>query len=461
MNLSRIVIAGTRSGVGKTTLALGLMTALNKRGLEVQPYKVGPDYIDPGFHRQAAGRESFNLDSYFMAEAQLKSYFSRKSKKRDISIVEGVMGLFDGKGPKGESSTAEIAKILQAPVVLIVDGKKFAQSGAALAYGYKNYDQDLQIKAVILNNVASSRHYKLLKEAIESAPTSLKVLGYLPRNNELELPERHLGLVPASETSKLSVFLRELSEQVEEYIDLDYLLDVAESAPFFPEQELKEVSELKRKGDTEQIKIGVAWDKAFNFYYQYNLEMLEKLGAELEYFSPLEDEKLPEVDGVYLGGGFPEMFLSELESNRSFKSDFKTKIKKGLPVYAECGGLMYLSRSVKAQGGDEHEMLGVLPGRVEMKANLQMMGYVEVTATRANLLCRQGERARGHAFHYSSLQDLPGDIPLTYTTSNQEEGYRPSSNILASYIHLHFGSNHNLANNFINSAAAFSRRKNN
>lgn len=450
MGNKRLVIAGTRSGVGKTTISLGLMAALARRGYQVQPYKVGPDYIDPGFHTLVTGNTSYNLDSYFLGNNGVKDLYLNTGENTDISIIEGVMGLFDGKGKEGTGSTAEIARILKTPILLIIDGKKIAQSGAALAYGYKNYDSELNIKGVILNNIASKRHYQLIKEALESKPVELEVLGYIPRQKDLELPERHLGLVPTHESKELELFIDNLSSLVEEHVNLDKLINLAgECEKVEPEKEIL-YSRKKSRKKKYDLKIGIAYDKGFNFYYQYNLDLLEKLGAELIYFSPVQDERLPDADGLYLGGGFPESFLEQLANNTDMKNDMKEKIEAGLPVYAECGGLMYLSEEIIDTEGNVYPMVGVLSAQTKMTTSLQEMGYVEIEAITSNIMLNKKEKARGHVFHYSRLDNLQENIEHCYRGSgNKLEGYSPVENLLISYIHLHFGSNPNLANNFL------------
>ena len=445
MTDNRIVIAGSRSGVGKTTVSLGLMAALSERNYDIQPYKVGPDYIDPGFHTLATGNKSYNMDSYFLGKEGVKELFKNSVKGSDLAIIEGVMGLFDGKGKKGVSSTAEIAKVLQAPVILVVDGKKMAQSGAALAYGYKNYDPNLNVVGVVLNNIASKRHYQLLKDAIEDKPVGLKVLGYIPRQDELELPERHLGLVPTRESKDLAEFFSRLVEIMEEYLDLDEIFEIANDSP-----EIKvESQKLYNKQKKYDISLGVACDQAFNFYYQYNLDLLEELGAELIYFSPVKDKKLPEVDGLYIGGGFPESFLENLAANKSMKEDIKAKVSSGMPIYAECGGLMYLSKEIIDEQSNSYPMVGLIPASTEMKSSLQEMGYREIEAIKDNIILKNGEKARGHVFHYSSLDNWQGKVDCCYQIKESREGYQSVSNIMASYVHLHFASNPDIAENLL------------
>lgn len=485
----KIVIAGSRSGVGKTTISLGLMAALKKRGLKVQPFKVGPDYIDPGFHTLICGRNSYNLDSYFLGAAGVKKVFSENSKQADISLIEGVMGLFDGKGINSTSSTAEIAKIIKAPVILIIDARKVAQSAAAVVYGYKNYDQKLNLKGVIINNISSPHHFKLLKEAIKAKMNDLVVLGYLPKNQDLELPERHLGLVPVSESSELKAYSQKLIRIMEKYIDIDQLIRISqiESENFskadlaikstkkninknnkfknknIPREEKVKINSFsknfKEKIESANIKIGIASDQAFNFYYQANLDLLKSAGAKIIEFSPLKDSNLPKVDAVYLGGGFPESFLRELASNREFKSDFKEKIKQGLPAYAECGGFMYFCRQVKDFEGKKFQMLDLLPAEIEMTSKLQEMGYREVEASADNLLFKKGEKAKGHVFHYSRISKIEKNVKKSYKYRKKEEGYSSLDNVLVSYVHLHFASNLQIVKNYLEKALIYNKSR--
>jgi cobyrinic acid a,c-diamide synthase len=473
----KLLIAGSRSGVGKTTISLGLMAALKKRGLKVQPFKVGPDYIDPGFHTLICGRNSYNLDSYFLGEAGVKKVFSENSKQADISMIEGVMGLFDGKGKESVSSSAEIAKIIKAPVILIIDARKVAQSAAAVVYGYKNYDQKLNLKGVIINNISSPHHFKLLKEAIKAKMNDLVVLGYLPKNQDLELPERHLGLVPVSESSELKAYSQKLVEIMEKYIDIEQVIEISQVEPenLFKDNsatkstiknkreekiETKSFSEnFKEKMESANIKIGIASDQAFNFYYQTNLDLLKAAGAKVVEFSPLTDSRLPEVDAVYLGGGFPESFLQELAANREFKSDFKEKVKEGLPVYAECGGLMYFCSQVKDFEGKQFQMLDLIPAEIKMTSKLQEMGYQEVEASADNLLFKKGEKARGHVFHYSRISEIDQNVKRSYNYRKKEEGYSSLDNILASYIHLHFASNLQIVKNYLEKALIYKKSR--
>jgi len=451
----RLVIAGTQSGVGKTTISIGLMAALSQAGYHVQPYKVGPDYIDPGFHTLVTGNQARNLDSYFLEEAGIKETWLQAAKEADISLIEGVMGLYDGKnGQTDQGSTAQIAKMLQAPVILVIDVKKKARSAAALAAGYKNFDSQLKVAGVIVNNVGSKRHYQMVKEAIEGE-TDLPVVGYLPRRQELELPERHLGLVPVEESQELTAFIDKLVPLIKEYIDLEQLMELASRVP----QLNKEAEKLFAAEEQFAVDVGVAYDQAFNFYYQANLDMLEVRGANLKYFSPLEDDSLPAVDGLYLGGGFPESFLGSLAENEQLKTEILTTIKSGLPVYAECGGLMYLTDEIVNLAGTSFPMVGAIPGCVEMTDSLQAMGYRKVEASQDNILLKQGQTIKGHEFHYSKLEVKDGDLDYAYQFQelDKQEGIK-FKNLLASYLHLHFGNNPQVVDNYLNCCRQYQGR---
>ena len=468
----RITMAGTASGVGKTTITIGILAALTDLGYQVQPFKVGPDYIDPGFHSLVTGRKSRNLDSYFMDSETLKEVFLNAAGRAELSVIEGVMGLYDGKkGLEMEGSTAGIARTLDSPVILVLDAGKMAQSAAALVAGYKNFDPELRLEGVILNNIGSSGHYAMIREIMEDR-LEIRVLGYLPRNEKLVLPERHLGLVPVTESGELAEFVSHLKELVKDHIDLEGILSLArrteplsstgrnifnrvsqlqqEKKQQEGKQEWENQKENEASGKNIQVSLGVPYDEAFNFYYQDNLDILEGYGAQLEYFSPLQDERLPEVDGLYLGGGFPENFLAELAANRSLKEEILEKAREGLPIYAECGGLIYLAREVSNFKGENFPLVGLIPGKVVMGDSLQAMGYVRAEVRRDNLLSRAGDEIKGHEFHYSRLIDLPEGVEYCYKlyggrNSEGRKGGIIVENTLASYLHLHFASNLNLA----------------
>ncbi|XUX01185.1 MAG: cobyrinate a,c-diamide synthase [Dehalogenimonas sp.] len=456
MKIPRFVIAGTSSGVGKTTIATGITYALHRRGLRVQPFKCGPDYIDPGYLSLASSGHCHNLDSWMLPEGNLKELFSYFNRSKDIAVVEGVMGLYDGhRKPEGGGSTAKIAKIIDAPVILVLNIAKMSESAAAMALGYCTYDPDVKVSGIILNQVGSQSHLRSAKSAIEER-CGVPVIGYLPRTANLTLPERHLGLVPVAERGGGKSFLDELGDLIEEHIDLDQLLDLARKAPEFM---LKQNAVLFPEHHIPaRCRIAVARDEAFNFYYEANIEMLRAWGAEIVNFSPVSDNILPSgTNGVYIGGGFPEVFLRELESNVLMKQSIRDAVATGLPVYAECGGLMYLSQGIADFHGNRYEMVGLLPGYCEMQNKLQRLGYTKATALKSTPIASKDQPIRGHLFHWSKL-DEPDQTVAAYQVSDpkeQLEGFvlGPENNLLASYLHLHFGSDPRLAQKFVESAA--------
>jgi len=497
------IIAGTHSGVGKTTIALGLMAALQKRGINVQPFKVGPDYIDPSHHRAVCGRPSYNLDTWLMGIAGVKHTFAKAMKttvggselgvgsktsnlkpQTTIGIIEGVMGLFDGKdGRNEEGSTAHVAKVLGIPVVLVVDARSMARSAGALVYGYERFDPKVKIAGVILNRVGSERHFNMLKEAVE-AKCRAKVLGYIPRDEKITLPERHLGLAmpedagckPAPAGSKQGMpdaRLKRLEDLIERFIDIDGIIRIGGKGqeknlasyllPLASETTASHISHPKSHTPhpTSHIpKIAVAMDNAFCFYYQENLDMLKQLGAELVFFSPLKDKRLPEdIHGIYLGGGYPELYAKRLASNASLRNAIKTFADKGFPVYAECGGLMYLGKGLKDLKGGIYKMAGVFPWMSRMLEKRKALGYREMKATYGCPFFKKGEKMRGHEFHYSEIDELSPRVKRVYRfphpTSHipKIEGYL-YKNTLASYIHLHFASNPKFAEGFVKKCRA-------
>lgn len=438
------------SGVGKTTIASGITAALKKQGLKVQPYKCGPDYIDPSYLSLAAGLPCRNLDSWMLSKEALSEIFLHSAADSDIAIVEGVMGLYDGKGARGKGSTAEIAKWLKLPVVLIIDAAKMSGSAAAIALGFRKLDPEVNLVGVILNNTGSPSHLKETAKAIRDK-TGLPVLGHLPQNPDLRLPERHLGLIPAMEREHLPEFIEKVREQIENYIDLDGIRDLARRAEPLPG--IKEPKLFLRR-PSKAVRIGVAWDEAFNFYYQDNLDLLSCHGAELKYISPLHDESLPsDIQGLYIGGGFPEVFARELAANEGFKRGLRKAAEAGMPVYAECGGLMYLSQGIADLEGNRYTMVGLVPGWAEMQKRRARMGYALVEVLRDNILSRRGQRLRGHMFHWSKLEKPEAELAAYRTLDPAEEleGFvlGPRSNVLASYLHLHFASQPELTQRFI------------
>ncbi|MDR4504354.1 MAG: cobyrinate a,c-diamide synthase [Candidatus Scalindua sp.] len=458
MSIPRIMIGGTHSGVGKTSVTLAIMAGLIRAGLRVGAYKVGPDYIDPSYHTVATNRVSHNLDDWMMGKDACQWLFEKTSQDCNIAVIEGVMGLFDGVSPTtDEGSSAAIAKLLKTPVILVVDAGKMARSIAAMIKGYQTLDPDIHICGVILNKVAGESHLALLTEAVE-AYNHIPVLGALFKNEDIMIPERHLGLKTASENEELHDCLTRL-EGCCQNIDLDQIMIHAKTAqkeslsvkPFniIPEATLPQ----------EPIRIAYAYDRAFQFYYQANLDFLKDCGAELIAFSPLEDTTLPEnIHGFYFCGGFPEVYAKEIEENQDMCVIIKQAIKDGIPTYAECGGLIYLAESIKSLDGQVFPMLGIIPGQIEMNKKLVNFGYCENEMLDDCFLGRKGEQFRGHEFHYSqwSGEGVAAIHRSVKKRKGQErdEGYC-FNNVLASYVHCHFLSYPQRARHFLAKAQDF------
>jgi cobyrinic acid a,c-diamide synthase len=444
------VIAGTASGVGKTTITAALLAALRARGLTVQPFKCGPDYIDPAHHTALAGRPSYNLDTWMLPGATNLAIFRKAMRHADVAVVEGVMGLFDGvNGSSDEGSTAEIAKLLGLPVVLVVEASNAARSVAATVKGFAEFDPELRLLGVILNGPAGPSHVKLLCDAI--ALIGVPVLGWFPKLTELALQERHLGLVTAGEKTWNAGQVAVLIRAVESHIELDRLLASCDGIP--KGEEPQAISGEKFNESSDSVRIGIAKDRAFSFYYQSSLDALRAAGAELVEVSPLSDASLPaNLDGLYLGGGYPEVFAEELAANRRFLESVRQFAESGHPVYAECGGLMYLAKDLQTVDGRHHAMASVLPLSVEMLDRLDGFGYTEVDVQDDCLVGTRGTRLRGHSFHYSRVTHS-GDIRRRYHTrrvltgTEEREGYCVG-NVLASYIHLSFAASPEAAAHF-------------
>lgn len=436
----RLVIAGTGSGVGKTTLTIGLMAALRNKGYAVQGFKCGPDYIDPSYHTAVTGRVSRNLDSWMLSNDIVKEIFCRGSKDADISIIEGVMGLYDGKNSRSnEGSTADISMILDAPIILVVNCQSMARSAAAIVKGFQCLTPDIQIVGVIANKVGSEGHYKIVKEAIEQE-CNVPVLGFLKREDVIEIPERHLGLIPSIERGELEPLFDSLAELIATHIDLDKLIELSSGKPVTYKETL-----FPSIQKTKQVKIAIAKDVAFNFYYPENLELLEAYGAEIEFFSPLAGDYVPiDADGLYIGGGFPEEFAEQLMRNQEVMASIVQSITGGMPTLAECGGFMYLSEAIEDTQGTSYPMIGLVPGKVKMQRKLAALGYREVTGNVGNFLLGSQDHAKGHEFHYSVFQANEGQtIQPAYETKGlrgiKQDGYM-NFNLIAGYTHFHFGS---------------------
>ncbi len=451
--MKRIVIAGTTSGVGKTTITTGLIGALCKRGLKVQPFKAGPDYIDPTYHTQVSGEQSRNLDTWLLSGNTIIELFNRASTGKDIAVIEGVMGLYDGHSPIGdEGSTAELAKLLNAPVLLILDSRKGARSLAAMVTGYQTFDRAINLSGVILNGIGSEGHLNICREAIEHF-TGIKVVGYLPRREELSLPERHLGLIPTVESAVNSDFFEKLAAQCETTFDIDSIIHIAgQTTPLTSSQSVFPAVPVMPR-----TRIAVAKDKAFSFYYQDSLDILEAWGAELVPFSPINDKALPaNISGLYIGGGFPELYAAELAANQSLKREIRAIALTGMPVYAECGGLMYLGENIRDFEGENHRMVGAIPVHSSIDNHRLSLGYRTVKSLFNGPLLDKGEIVRGHEFHWSVLNSGASDLNAysVIDQGNRIEGFY-RNNLVASYIHLHMGSLPSMAEHFIDNCCRF------
>ena len=438
-----LIIAGTTSGVGKTTISLAIMHALkNKKGILVQPFKIGPDFIDPSYHKIITGKESRTLDAWFMGKDGIISTVEDATKNVDIGIVEGVMGLFDGMSGRNDfASTAHVAKILNAPIILVVDASKAARSIAAMIFGYLNFDKKLKIIGIILNNVSGPKHEKYLIEACRNS-LNVPILGIVKRDKDLKMDERHLGLIPSDELepSKRNKIVR-LANKVSEEIYYDKILSLINLRKSKLTKQISDKSKVPKL-----VKIAVALDNSFNFYYNENLKILRNLGAEITYFSPIRDNCIPDgISGIVLGGGFPEVMADKLNSNQSMLKSIKKAGEQGIPIYGECGGLMYLTKSINGYKDSKKvfRMVGIVDARTKMTGRLTLnYTNADMTSTFGNI-----KNMRGHEFHYSKIEDLPSDSKFIYSMkrgigvdSGKHDGIL-THNSIASYMHLHFYDN--------------------
>jgi cobyrinic acid a,c-diamide synthase len=445
-SFARLLIGGAASGVGKTTFTAGLCRALMRRGLRVAVFKCGPDYLDPTYHRRASGRSVHNLDGWLMGREAVRETFAHNARSVDVSLIEGVMGLFDGADPNGLSgSSAEIAQWLEAPIVLVCDARGMARSVAALAHGFDTFEPGVSLRGLICNRLGSAGHLALLKRAERGVP----VLGGMLRDGEHAFPERHLGLHSAEEIDPEQAF-DAFADQIETHCDVPRMLELARSAATLSTSPAAGAFTAKR------CRIAVARDEAFHFYYDANLRLLEQAGAELVEFSPLRAAALPQADGVYIGGGYPESHARALEANTAMRRALRDFARQGRPMYAECGGLMYLCDSIVTHAGDRHEMLGLVPGSAIMTNGLQALGYVDVETEVDSLLGPRGTRFRGHQFRHSRFETsrAPHLYRMTVARSGEtsHEGYG-NANLVASYVHAHWASNPGIATAFVERCA--------
>jgi len=436
------------------------MAALSKRGFKVAPFKVGPDFIDPGHHSRITGVASRNLDGWMLSKPYNLECFRKNTQGADIAVVEGVMGLYDGYDGKSDAgSTSQMAKWLGLPVVLVVDVKSMARSAAAVIMGFERFDPELSFGGVIFNHVGSRRHLQYLTDSVQDH-VRMPCLGGVIYDQEITIPERHLGLVTRDDHSLAAETIDRLARLIDESIDLDFLIQN------LPEISSPDQSESSWKVDTEEtVQIGVARDNAFCFYYQDNLDLLQNQGAKLTYFSPMVDEYLPEnISGLYLGGGYPELFAQKLADNAALRNQIKTKSDDGMPIYAECGGFMYLCSQLLDQTGKRYPMTGCFPFTAKMFSRLKALGYREITLAIDTIIGKTGQIIRGHEFHYSELAQMSSTVPTAYRISDKSgmdkvpEGYLVNQT-LASYNHLHFGSQPRAAVHFVKNCLKYRRKK--
>ncbi|MGH7906002.1 MAG: cobyrinate a,c-diamide synthase [Candidatus Binataceae bacterium] len=446
--IPRVVIGAVASGTGKTTITVAIAAALRARGKKIAVFKCGPDYLDPGYHRHAAGVISHNLDGWMMGREAVAASFARAAAGCDLAIVEGMMGLFDGATPvNDEGSTAEIAKWLGAPVILAIDVSGMARTLGAVAEGFRRFDPELRIAGLICNRVGGRGHLDLLR----AATPPIGILGGFPEVREAAFPERHLGLVSLESAGIDDAIFGRWGALASEWLDLDAILEIANSAPPIARLDGDRVFTPAGK-----VKIGIAWDEAFHFYYEDNLARLETLGAELIRFSPASDRTMPEVDGLYFGGGYPEAHVRSLSSNTPMLESIRNFSRNGGIIYAECGGLMYLADAIVTLDGKRWPMAGLIAGDAVMSSRLQAIGYVEVTTRAPSILGGCGLSFRGHQFRYSTLERTGSRATQVYAVKPRwggapfHEGFS-GGNVMASYVHAHWASNPEIAANFLGS----------
>jgi cobyrinic acid a,c-diamide synthase len=447
----RAVIAGTGSAVGKTTISTGIMRALSNE-FNVQPFKAGPDYIDPTYHGLATGNFSRNLDSFFMSDGQIRQGFENamKSSGADFGIVEGVRGLYEGISALDEvGSTASIAKALDAPVILILNSRSLVKSAAAIVIGFKTLDPSIKVEGVILNYVKNRKHYLKAKEAVEKLANT-PVIGGIPRSEAIRVEERHLGLVPAVERDNILQSIEKWGTVMAENVDLDAFIAIMKKSKKLP----KGREPLWFEGNKNRVKIGVAIDEVFTFYYKENLEALEANNAKIIPFSPLNDDEIPDVDGIYIGGGYPEIFAEGLESNESMRKSIYKYYNEDNPIYAECGGLMYLSKSINTKN-----MCNVFNYPSKMTKNVQALSYVISEAQKDNIILKKGDIFKGHEFHYSKV-DIGNSKPefafkiIRGTGISDSKDGLMAKNTVASYVHTHVAACPQFALNFTRNASS-------
>ncbi len=434
--MNALIIAGTSSNCGKTTVTLAIMGILTKKGYNVAPFKIGPDYIDPMFHKAVTKNNSYNLDGYMLDNDTLKYLFNKNCKNKSIAIIEGVMGLYDGLGTTEIGSTAEIAGILKIPVILVMQAKGISRSIAAIINGYKNFNNKINIKGVILNKVSGESHYNLLKEII-AKETKVECLGYLENDNAITFTSRHLGLIPAGEIIDLNIKIDSIIKKAEKTLDIDKIVNISKKN--YDNIKIKNIN-FNIKDVGKGLKVGLARDKAFNFYYRDNLDLMKESGIELFEFNTLNDDKLPiGIDSLYIGGGYPEVIPAILSKNKKLLKEIKNKLENGMPCYAECGGLMYLTSGIYDKDENLFQMVDFFKCKVKLTKTLQRFGYIEIDF--------DGIKIKAHEFHYSTLENIQKndfDYKFKIKKVNNKKEWEcglAKKNVLAGYPHIHFYSN--------------------
>jgi len=450
MKIPRIVLAGATSGVGKTSITTAIIHGLKHKGYSVQPFKVGPDFIDPSYLSSVSGNIAHNLDSWMMGKKGVLENFVKNSKK-DVSIIEGVMGYYDGfSGKSSFASTYDVASITKSNVILVLDASKAARSVAATALGFKTFEKNSRICGIILNKIGSKKHEMLCRDALKKV--GLPIVGVIPRDDGISLQSRHLGLIPVRERKSLDGKIKSVAKSLSGFIDIEKIIKLAKNISSLP-------SVPEKKNKKTQTRIAVALDESFNFYYQDNLDSLRNLGAELVFFSPVSDKRIPDCDGIYIGGGFPEVKANLLQRNETMKKLIKKHAQDDMPIYAECGGLMYLTRSISYKSG-KFNMVGLFDAVTIMEKRLKL-NYTSAKI-RKSPFSLQSKIVKGHEFHYSELDELGKDSKFAYDMSigigikNKKDGLTVH-NTLASYMHVHFA-NSPIAKNFVNSCISYSRK---
>ena len=451
MKIPRIVLAGATSGVGKTSITTAIIHGLKQKGYSIQPFKVGPDFIDPSYLTSVSGRTAHNLDVWMMGKNGVLNSFIQNSQA-NLSVIEGVMGYYDGfDGKSSFASTYDVANIVKSPVILVLDASKAARSIAATAMGFKNFEKNSRICGVILNKIGSKKHEKLCRDALKKV--GLPILGVIPRSDDLQLESRHLGLIPVREKLSLDKKIKSIAKSLSGFIEIEKIIKLSKDVSNLPQTHDK-------KNRKKQTRIAVALDESFNFYYQDNLDSLKNLGAEIIYFSPISDKKIPSCDGIYIGGGFPEVKGDLLQRNYQMKKLIKKYAEDGLPIYAECGGFMYLTKSIHYKSG-KFKMVGLFDAVTVMEKKLKL-NYTSAKINSASPFSLQSKIIRGHEFHYSELDLLSKDSKFAYDLSigmgikDKKDGLTVY-NTLASYMHVHF-TNSPIASNFVKACISYSKK---